>query len=66
VAINKIHPESFRIHSPAWNHQELFTAGRALERSHSTKPVRNAKTPGTVTETHRDGVEMQLGDPKAV
>ena len=31
VAINKIHPESFRIHSPAWDHQKLFTAGRALE-----------------------------------
>ena len=31
VAINKIHPETFRIHSPAWDHQKLFTVGRALE-----------------------------------
>ena len=31
VAINKIHPETFRIHSPAWDHQKLFTAGRVLE-----------------------------------
>jgi hypothetical protein len=31
VAIKKIHPESFRIHSPAWDHQKLFTAGRARE-----------------------------------
>ena len=26
-----IHPEAFRIHSPAWDHRKLFTAGRALE-----------------------------------
>ncbi|MGB5350815.1 MAG: TraI/MobA(P) family conjugative relaxase [Polyangiales bacterium] len=32
VAINKIHPETFRIHSPAWDHQKLFTGARALER----------------------------------
>jgi hypothetical protein len=31
VAIHKIHPETFRIHSPAWDHQKLFAAGRALE-----------------------------------
>ena len=31
VAINKVHPETFRIHSPAWDHQKLFTAGRGLE-----------------------------------
>jgi hypothetical protein len=31
VAINKIHPETFRIHSPAWDHQKLFTGARALE-----------------------------------
>jgi hypothetical protein len=31
VAINKIHPETFRIHSPAWDHQKLLTAGRVLE-----------------------------------
>jgi hypothetical protein len=32
VAINKIHPETFRIHSPAGDHQKLFTGARALER----------------------------------
>ena len=31
VAINKIHPETFRIRSPAWDHQKLFTGARALE-----------------------------------
>ncbi|MEM7136576.1 MAG: relaxase/mobilization nuclease domain-containing protein [Myxococcota bacterium] len=30
VAINKIHPETFRIHSPGWDHQKLFTGARAL------------------------------------
>jgi hypothetical protein len=25
VAIHKIHPETFRIHSPAWDHQKLFS-----------------------------------------
>ena len=24
VAINKIHPDTIRIHSPAWDHQKLF------------------------------------------
>ena len=31
VAINKIHPEAFRIHSPAWDHRKLFTVARILE-----------------------------------
>jgi hypothetical protein len=31
VAIHKIHPETFRSHSPAWDHKKLFTAGRVLE-----------------------------------
>ena len=39
VAINKIHPESFRMHSPAWDHQKLFTAGRALEAELGLTPL---------------------------
>jgi hypothetical protein len=41
VAINKIHPGSFRIHSPAWDHQKLFTAGRALEAELGLMPLRS-------------------------
>ena len=41
VAINKIHPESFRIHSPAWDHQKLFTSGRALETELGLRPLRS-------------------------
>jgi hypothetical protein len=41
VAINKIHPETFRIHSPAWDHQKLFTAGRALEVELGLTPLRS-------------------------
>ena len=41
VAINKIHPERFRIHSPAWDHQKLFTAGRALEAELGLRPLRS-------------------------
>jgi hypothetical protein len=41
VAINKIHPESFRIHSPAWDHQKLFTAGRVLERELGLTPLQS-------------------------
>jgi hypothetical protein len=40
VAINKIHPETFRIHSPAWDHQKLFEAGRALEAELGLRPLR--------------------------
>ena len=39
VAINKIHPESLRIHSPGWDHQKLFTAGRALEAELGLRPL---------------------------
>jgi len=39
VAINKIHPETFRIHSPAWDHQKLFTGARALERELGLAPL---------------------------
>ena len=41
VAINKIHPETFRIHSPAWDHQKLFTAGRVLEAELGLTPLRS-------------------------
>jgi len=39
VAINKIHPETFRIHSPAWDHQKLFSGARALERELDLIPL---------------------------
>ena len=41
VAINKIHPETFRIRSPAWDHQKLFTGARALERELGLIPLRS-------------------------
>jgi hypothetical protein len=41
VAIHKIHPETFRIHSPAWDHQKLFTEARALERELGLTPLRS-------------------------
>ncbi len=41
VAINKIHPETFRIHSRAWDHQRLFTGARALERELGLTPLRS-------------------------
>jgi hypothetical protein len=41
VAINKIHPETFRIHSPAWDHQKLFTGARAIERELGLTPLRS-------------------------
>jgi hypothetical protein len=41
VAINKIHPETFRIHSPAWDHQKLFTGARALEMELGLTPLRS-------------------------
>jgi len=40
VAINKIHPDTLRIHSPAWDHQKLFEAGRALEAELGLRPLR--------------------------
>ena len=50
VAINKIHPETFRIHSPAWDHQKLFTAGpcpRTGARPHaaSVESARSRESP---------------------
>jgi hypothetical protein len=41
VAINKIHPETLRIHSPAWDHQKLFTGARALELELGLTPLRS-------------------------
>jgi hypothetical protein len=41
VAINKIHTETFRIHSPAWDHQKLFTGARVLERELGLRPLRS-------------------------
>jgi hypothetical protein len=41
VAINKIHPDTIRIHSPAWDHQKLFAAGRALEAELDLTPLRS-------------------------
>ena len=41
VAINKVHPETFRIHAPAWDHQKLFTGARALERELGLTPLRS-------------------------
>ena len=41
VTISKIHPGTFRIHSPAWDHQKLFTAGRALELELGLTPLRS-------------------------
>jgi hypothetical protein len=41
VAINKIHRETFRIHSPAWDHQKLFAAGRGLEAELELTPLRS-------------------------
>ncbi|MGB5311391.1 MAG: TraI/MobA(P) family conjugative relaxase, partial [Polyangiales bacterium] len=41
LAINKIHPATFRIHSPAWDHQKLFTGARALERELGLTPLRS-------------------------
>jgi hypothetical protein len=40
VAIHKIHLETFRIHSPSWDHQKLFAAGRALEMELGLTPLR--------------------------
>ena len=55
VAINKIHPESFRLHSPSWDHQKLFSAGRALEAELRLTPLR------TRTQA-RDDLPQQAAD----
>jgi hypothetical protein len=58
VAINKIHPESFRLHSPSWDHQKLFSAGRALEAELRLTPLR------TRTQA-RDDLPQQAADYEA-
>jgi hypothetical protein len=58
VAINKIHPQTFRIHSPAWDHQKLFTAGRALEMELGLTPLR-------VRTRERDDLPQRAADYEA-
>jgi hypothetical protein len=58
VAINKIHPETFRIHAPAWDHQKLFTGARALERELGLTPL------GSRTR-ERDNVPQRAADCEA-
>jgi hypothetical protein len=58
VAINKIHPETFRIHSPAWDHQKLFTGARALERELGLTPLR-------LRTRNRENVPQRAADGEA-
>jgi len=58
VAINKIHPETFRIHSPAWDHQKLFTAGRVLELELGLTPLQSRAR-------DRDKVPQRAADHEA-
>ena len=58
VAINKIHPETFRIHSPAWDHQKLFTGARALELELGLTPLRSR-------ERERERVPQRAADCEA-
>jgi hypothetical protein len=58
VAINKIHPQTFRIHSPAWDHQKLFTAGRGLELELGLTPLRS-------TARDREKVPQRAADHEA-
>ena len=61
MAINKIHPESFRIHSPAWDHQKLFTAGRALEAELGLRPLRSRAREGRELPQRAADYEAQQG-----
>jgi hypothetical protein len=61
VAINKIHPESFRIHSPAWDHQKLFTAGRVLEAELGLRPLRSRAREGNELPQRAADYEAQQG-----
>jgi len=61
VAINKIHPGSFRIHSPAWDHQKLFTAGRALEAELGLRPLRSRAREGNELPQRARDYEAQQG-----
>jgi hypothetical protein len=58
VAINKIRPESLRIHSPAWDHQRLFTAARALETELGLTPLRS-------NAPERDNLPQRAADYEA-
>jgi hypothetical protein len=58
VAINKIHSETFRIHSPAWDHQKLFTGARALERELGLTPLRSRTR-------HREKIPQRAVDCEA-
>jgi hypothetical protein len=58
VAINKIHPQTFRIHSPAWDHQKLFPAGRGLELELGLTPLRS-------TARDREKVPQRAADYEA-
>ena len=58
VAINKIHPETFRIYSPAWDYQKLFTGARALERELGLTPLRSRTR-------DRDRVPQRAADSEA-
>jgi len=60
VAINKIHPETFRIHSPAWDHQKLFTGARALERELGLTPLRSR-----TRDRERENVPQRAADCEA-
>jgi len=62
VAINKIHPETFRIHSPAWDHQKLFTGARALERELGLRPLRSRTRE---RERERENVPQRAADCEA-
>jgi hypothetical protein len=62
VAINKIHPETFRIHSPAWDHQKLFTGARALERELGLTPLRSRTRE---RERDRENVPQRAADCEA-
>jgi hypothetical protein len=58
VAINKIHPGTFRIHSPSWDHQKLFSAGRTLEAELGLTPLR-------VRTRERDDLPQRAADYEA-
>jgi len=60
VAINKIHPETFQIHLPAWDHQKLFTGARALERELGLTPLRSR-----TRERERENVPQRAADCEA-
>ena len=62
VAINKIHPETFRIHSPDWDHQKLFTGARALERELGLTPLRSR---ARERERERERVPQRAADCEA-